>query len=236
MTLPDGESEIRLHPQESRWNPIKLRSVTLKPVGACEATRQITPGPFVLPDSPKRSDIREGLPGAPLKLKLKIVDSIWCKPVEGAVVDIWQCDAVGRYSGTENLNFDLSTLLVTGPGLDTRGKTFLRGHQVTGSDGVAEFTTLFPGWYVPRIPHVHVKVIYRDVGWTTESTQLFFPAEIERAVFKTEPYAARGQNPIELDRDLVLKGDQKKMNELTVDLDTDGDGFIGKFQIAMTAL
>jgi alpha-L-fucosidase len=33
LTLPEGESEIRLHPQESLWNAIKLRSVTLKPVG-----------------------------------------------------------------------------------------------------------------------------------------------------------------------------------------------------------
>ena len=30
LTLPEGESEIRLHPQESLWNPIVLRSVTLK--------------------------------------------------------------------------------------------------------------------------------------------------------------------------------------------------------------
>lgn len=206
------------------------------PSKACEATRQISPGPFVKPDSPLRSDIREGLPGAPLKLKLKIVDSVWCRPVEGAVVDVWQCDAAGRYSGTENLNFDLSTLRVTGTGLDMRGKTFLRGHQITGKDGIAEFTTLFPGWYVPRVPHVHVKVIHGDIGWTAESTQLFFPAEIERAVFKTEPYVERGQNPIELDRDLVLKGDQKKMDDLTVDLRKDGEGFMGTFEIAMTAL
>jgi alpha-L-fucosidase len=33
LTLPEGESVIRLHPQESLWNPIMLRSVTLKPVG-----------------------------------------------------------------------------------------------------------------------------------------------------------------------------------------------------------
>ena len=33
MTLPAGESTIRLHPQEAAWNSIKLRSVTLKPVG-----------------------------------------------------------------------------------------------------------------------------------------------------------------------------------------------------------
>jgi alpha-L-fucosidase len=30
LTLPEGESAIRIHPQESLWNPIMLRSVTLK--------------------------------------------------------------------------------------------------------------------------------------------------------------------------------------------------------------
>ena len=31
LILPEGESEIRFHPDESRWNLILLRSVTLKP-------------------------------------------------------------------------------------------------------------------------------------------------------------------------------------------------------------
>ena len=33
LTLSDGESGIGIHPQESLWEPILLRSVTLKPVG-----------------------------------------------------------------------------------------------------------------------------------------------------------------------------------------------------------
>ena len=33
LTLPEGESAIRIHPQKSLWNPIMLRSVTLKLVG-----------------------------------------------------------------------------------------------------------------------------------------------------------------------------------------------------------
>ena len=33
LTLSEGESEIRIHPQESLWTPIMLRSVTLKPAG-----------------------------------------------------------------------------------------------------------------------------------------------------------------------------------------------------------
>jgi protocatechuate 3,4-dioxygenase beta subunit len=172
----------------------------------------------------------------PLKLRLRVVDDIWCQPVEGAVVDVWQCDAIGRYSGVENLNFDLSTLRVTGVGLDMRGESFLRGHQVTGQDGLAEFTTLYPGWYVPRLPHVHLRVIQRDIDWTTANAQLFFPDDVERAVYESEPYAARGPNPIDLNRDIVLKGDQRRMDALTVDLQKDSDGYVGTFEVAMTAL
>jgi protocatechuate 3,4-dioxygenase beta subunit len=206
------------------------------PSRECRAVPHVTPGPFIKPDSPLRSDIREGLPGAPLKLKLRLVDDVWCQPVEGAVVDAWQCDAIGRYSGVENINFDLDTLRVTGVGLDMRGEDFLRGHQVTGQDGVAEFTTLYPGWYVPRLPHLHLKITYRDIDWTTTSTQLFFPAAVERAVFESEPYASRGPNPIDLNRDIVLKGDQKRLDALTVDLQKDSDGFAGTFDIAISAL
>jgi protocatechuate 3,4-dioxygenase beta subunit len=172
----------------------------------------------------------------PLKLRLSVVDDIWCKPVEGAVVDLWQCDAIGRYSGVENVNFDLTTLRVTGVGLDMRGESFLRGHQVTGQDGLAEFTTVYPGWYVPRLSHVHLRVMQRDIDWTAANTQLFFPDDVERAVFQSEPYVARGSNPIALDRDIVLKGDRKRKDALTVDLQQDGNGFVGNLEVAITAL
>ena len=84
------------------------------PSRECRSVPHVTPGPFLKPDSPLRSDIREGLGGVPLKLKLRIVDDIWCQPVDEAVVDMWQCDAIGRYSGVENINFDINTLRVTG--------------------------------------------------------------------------------------------------------------------------
>jgi protocatechuate 3,4-dioxygenase beta subunit len=101
---------------------------------------------------------------------------------------------------------------------------------------VAEFTTLYPGWYVPRLPHLHLRIIQRDIDWTALSTQLFFPADIERAVFESEPYAARGPSPIDLHRDILLKGDQKRLDALTVDLQKDSDGFVGTFEVPITAL
>lgn len=214
----------------------RLLAEPANPSTACYTTRQVTPGPFVLPESPQRSDIRGGLPGMPLALELRIIDDIWCEPVAGAVVDIWQCDALGRYSGVENLAFDRDSLRITGTTLDLRGEDFLRGHQVSGEDGVVRFTTLVPGWYVPRLPHIHVKVQWRNVGWTALSTQLFFPGEIERAVYATEPYAGRGPNPIDSRRDIVIKGQQERLDALTLDLQKDGEGLAASFEIATAAL
>ena len=50
--------------------------------------------------------------------------------------------------------------------------TYLRGAQMTNSEGIVRFTSIYPGWYVSRTVHIHVKVhINRD---TVLTTQLFF--------------------------------------------------------------
>ena len=43
---------------------------------------------------------------------------------------------------------------------------------MTNSEGIVRFTSIYPGWYVSRTVHIHVKVhINRD---TVLTTQLFF--------------------------------------------------------------
>jgi protocatechuate 3,4-dioxygenase beta subunit len=69
-----------------------------------------------------------------------------CVPLAGATVDVWQCDAVGAYSD------------VADRGFNTRGQNFLRGYQVTDANGLAGFTTLYPGWYQGRATHIHFKI------------------------------------------------------------------------------
>ncbi|EEG26616.1 Dioxygenase, partial [Corynebacterium matruchotii ATCC 33806] len=50
--------------------------------------------------------------------------------------------------------------------------TYLRGAQMTDSEGIVRFTSIYPGWYVSRTVHIHVKVhIDRK---TVLTTQLFF--------------------------------------------------------------
>ena len=98
------------------------------------------------------------------------------------------------------------------------------------------FTTIFSGWYMPRVAHIHLRLIWRDVEWTALDTQLYLPADVERAVYETEPYAARGPNPISMQRDVVVKGDTDSVDKLTVALDRDGDGYTGSFEIAATSI
>ena len=56
-------------------------------------------GPYYVADELLRRDVREGKPGLPLQLKLAILDARTCKPLQGAAIDIWHCDALGLYAG-----------------------------------------------------------------------------------------------------------------------------------------
>ena len=206
------------------------------PSKACVPTTRLTRGPYLTPKSPRRSDIRENSPGVPIKLELTVIDDLWCAPASDFVVEIWHCDANGLYSGVDNIVFDPNTLRVTDQAINMKDKTFLRGHQVTDDNGSAVFTTIYPGWYMPRLAHIHVRLMWRDVEWTAFDTQLYLPTDIERAVYKTAPYATRGPNPIGVERDIVMKGDAEAVKNLTVMLDRDGDGYKGSFEIAVTSL
>ena len=75
-----------------------------------------------------------------------------------------------------------------------RNQKFLRGHQVTGSDGTAKFITIYPGWYRGRAVHVHFKIHTEAApGRNFEFTsQLFFNDPMTDQVHSRPPYAARG--------------------------------------------
>ncbi len=140
----------------------------------CVLTPEQTEGPYYVDGEKVRRDIREGRPGLKLTLRTTVVDASTCKPIRGAAVDIWHCDAGGAYSG---VNGDTGT--------------FLRGIQRTNAHGLATFVTLFPGWYQGRTTHIHVKV---HLGGTVVHTgQLYFPESIVTSVAKRAPYSRRGQ-------------------------------------------
>ncbi len=159
-------------------------------VGTCTLTPTETQGPYPLlailsNTAMVRSDIREGKTGVPLTVKLTILDlSNGCTPVAGAAVYIWHCDKDGLYSGYSVSN-----------NAGQAGLTYLRGIQVTDSNGLVTFTTIYPGWYAGRITHVHFQVyLNNNLSVTaTATSQLAFPQATTQAVYNTSLYT-KGQN------------------------------------------
>ena len=133
---------------------------TLPPTPACAdgdaATLRQTEGPFYKPLSPERADLREaGFKGRPVELSGFVV-SRSCRPVQRALVDLWQADGEGVY---DNSGY--------------RG----RGHVYTDARGFYRFLTAMPALYPGRTRHYHVKV--QAPGRPVLTTQLYFPNEAE---------------------------------------------------------
>ncbi len=158
---------------------------------ACVLTPEVTEGPYYLDLDKVRSDITEGKGGTPLDLRITVVDATGCAPIKDAAVDVWHCDAGGVYSG-------FSQASAGGPGggsqSTTDNLTFLRGTQMTDANGLAEFQTIYPGWYRGRAVHIHMKV---HVGGSVVHTgQLFFDDGLTDRVYEKAPYSDRGTRDV----------------------------------------
>lgn len=149
---------------------------------ACLLLPEVTEGPYYLDTGLVRRNIVEDREGERLTLRLQVVDAD-CAPIEGARIDVWHCDAQGNYSGVDNRR--------GGQGEDSRQKAFLRGTQATASNGVAEFDSLYPGWYRGRTTHVHYKVFLNQLSVLIG--QLFFPDDLSSALYTTFATYARPQ-------------------------------------------
>ncbi len=143
-------------------------------------------GPNVLTESGVvRSDIRSSFgsssttaEGILTTVAFTVVDADSDAPLPGAAVYAWHCDREGRYSiyseGAEDENY-------------------LRGVQETGADGAATFTSIYPGCYAGRWPHVHFEV-YASLADATSggrpiaTSQIALPEEVSSAVYATEGY------------------------------------------------
>ncbi len=135
-----------------------LGQAALQPTPACddgdEPTPRQTEGPFFTPDSPLRANLREpGMAGTPIAVTGFVLTRA-CRPVPGALVEIWHADDSGRY---DNVGYRL------------------RGHQFTDAEGRYRFETIVPGVYTGRTRHFHVK--YQAPNEPVLTTQLYFPGE-----------------------------------------------------------
>lgn len=122
------------------------RSTPEKTIFGSNATSALTPetivGPYFVGGEYVRSEVTEGQDGIPIHLDMQFIDIETCEPIPNMLVDIWQANATGVYSGVEGQG-----------GLNS---TFLRGVQLTNYDGVTEFDSLYPGHYTGRTNHIHV--------------------------------------------------------------------------------
>jgi len=119
-----------------------------------EPTPRQTEGPYFTPNSPERTNLLEdGMPGERLALAGFVLDRR-CRPVAGALLDLWHCDSTGEY--------------------DNQGYR-LRGHQFSDAQGRFVFETIVPGLYPGRTRHYHIKV--QAPGRSILTTQLYFPGE-----------------------------------------------------------
>jgi protocatechuate 3,4-dioxygenase beta subunit len=123
--------------------------------------------------------------GVPLTVTLTLLDnSNGCVPLAGAAVYAWHCDREGKYSlydsGLENENF-------------------LRGVQEADANGQLSFTTIFPGAYNGRWPHIHFEV-FESLNNATSAGQLLAVSQIAltdaacRDVYATAGYESSARN------------------------------------------
>lgn len=186
-----------------------------------------TNGPNVLTQTGiLRQDIRASFgsygttvaPGTPLNVSMQFLSTTMdCGPIEGLAIYIWHCDASGRYSlysqGATNQNY-------------------LRGVQVTDANGRVDFTTIFPGCYAGRWPHIHFEV-FASIDDATGGnnagriSQIALPEAPSRAVYAQSslyPSSLGNLNGVTLQSDGVF-GNDGAVHQLATMSGDNGSGY-----------
>ncbi|MGI0032879.1 MAG: twin-arginine translocation pathway signal protein [Nitrososphaeraceae archaeon] len=201
-------------------------------------TPQQIEGPYFVDEMPNRSDIRSDTSdgsaeeGIPLRLIIHVydVDDGSCVPLKGAKVDLWHTDSQGVYSAVKDMG--------------TSERNFLRGYQVTDSNGTVEFTTIYPGWYEGRAIHIHDKVRTFNGSETTLewTSQLYFNNSINQLVHKQAQYSNHGPPQTTNEEDIVYSGgsadglvQRDSGEQLIINLTKDESTYVGTFNIVLNA-
>jgi len=210
-------------------------------VGSCSKIPEETAGPYPgdASNGPNalalsgivRSDITSSFAGVsgtaegvPLTVTLKIVnDNDSCASLEGYAVYIWHCDRDGMYS-----MYTAAT------------QNYLRGVQVTDANGTVTFTTIFPGCYSGRWPHIHFE-IYKDVatavaaGSKVATSQLAMPEAQCKEVYTATGYASSVINlaQITLATDMVFSDGASTETPITTG--SISDGYVSTLTVGVSA-
>lgn len=212
----------------------------------CTLTATTTQGPYYFDADKVRSDIREDKQGVRLRVAIKVQDSETCKPLPNAVVEIWHCDAAGLYSGAEAQSTGAGGGGGNRPSGDppagaptgappsggtgrgggdmadltpTDDERYLRGAQVTNSDGIVEFTTIWPGWYRGRTIHIHAMVHFSNERVLT--TQMMFDENLDSKIMAMAPYSEHAGRDTFNDNDNIYK------DTMVMKVTAEDDGYLG---------
>jgi protocatechuate 3,4-dioxygenase beta subunit len=139
-----------------------------------------------------RSDIRASFAGAtgvaagvPLTIKLQLVNaSASCATLAGYAIYLWHCDRDGNYSMYSS---------------GVTAENYLRGVQAADTSGVVTFTTIYPGCYAGRVPHVHFEVYptmakAASAANRIKTSQFTFPVATSNEVYASTGYSASVRN------------------------------------------
>jgi len=208
-------------------SPTPTPSPTATATGStCVVRPQLIEGPYYVNEMLNRSDIRTDpsdgsiRPGVPLNLNFRVTHAAGCTALVGALVDVWHCDALGVYSDVQDAGFN------------TVGKKYLRGYQLTDASGLAQFTTVYPGWYSGRAVHIHFK-IRSSPGASSGfefTSQLFFDESLTDVVHAQAPYNTKGQRNTRNASDGIY---QSGGSQLLLPAVASGSGYAATFDIAL---
>jgi protocatechuate 3,4-dioxygenase beta subunit len=178
-------------------------------------------GPNVLTESGVvRSDITTSFgsssgtaDGVPLTVELTILDHAnGNTPYAGAAVYLWHCSRDGKYSMYSDGVTD---------------QNWLRGVQEADSNGKVTFTSIYPGCYSGRWPHIHFEV-YPTLDKATSASnkiatsQLAFPEDVCDTVYATDGYesSVRNLSSLSLETDGIFRdGYDQQLATLTGSVD-----------------
>ncbi|GLB35797.1 hypothetical protein LshimejAT787_0300850 [Lyophyllum shimeji] len=116
---------------------------------------------------PIRQDVTEGQVGIAMTLDIGVLDVTTCKPLPNVMVEIWSPNAQGEY-----------------------GASSLRGAFPAGSNGIAEFQTIFPGFTSEGANHINV-MVHTSSSASSEVAhvgQIFFTDKWTTIIGMQSPY------------------------------------------------
>jgi protocatechuate 3,4-dioxygenase beta subunit len=141
-----------------------IAAAAAAPVAAsdCARTSRSIQGPYWKPDAPMTRDIRNGKRGQNIIVRGVVRGGAPCVAIEGALIDVWQADADGKY----DLDYG-------------REENFLRGRVRTGPGGSYEFETIRPAPYglVGHTRPAHIHFMVTAPGRKRLVTQLYFAGD-----------------------------------------------------------